>query len=140
VLADFYAIVSDFYDRIMTQYGKKKIKGREIVRPASFRLCAVSAYAVCVRACACACARLCVYAVCVHAILTLVIWPNPLGQVFYPLLTGLLCAAHVKFFEAKYYEMLEMLLKSLKVSRSLLSLFARAGSLFSRRIAVSSGH
>jgi hypothetical protein len=63
-----------------------------------------------------------VYAVCVHAILTLVIWPNPLVQVFYPLLTGLLCAAHVKFFEAKYYEMLEMLLKSLKVSRSLLSL------------------
>jgi hypothetical protein len=32
VLADFYAIVSDFYDRIMTQYGKKKIKGREHVR------------------------------------------------------------------------------------------------------------
>ncbi len=35
-------------------------------------------------------------------------------QVFYPLLTGLLCAAHVKFFEAKYYEMLDMLFKSLK--------------------------
>lgn len=32
MLADFYAIVSDFYDRIMTQYGKKKIKGREHVR------------------------------------------------------------------------------------------------------------
>lgn len=32
VLADFYAIVADFYDRIMTHYGKKKIKGRENVR------------------------------------------------------------------------------------------------------------
>jgi hypothetical protein len=53
VLADFYAIVSDFYDRIMTQYGKKKIKGREIVRTASFgSLCFARMW--CVRACACA--------------------------------------------------------------------------------------
>lgn len=32
VLENFYSIVSEFYDRIMTNYGKKKIKGREQVK------------------------------------------------------------------------------------------------------------
>lgn len=31
-------------------------------------------------------------------------------------MTGLLCASHVAYFDAKYPEMLDMLLKSLKVN------------------------